>query len=177
VTPKKSAVATTHEFLGGKLWYLREGGEVTVGLASSTIEEIGAVQSVDFPDTTGSVEEGDVIAIVEGDRDTFEVTAPMDGFILEVNTAIEDEPSILSDDPTEEGWVLKLEPLDLDESDDDSDNDDDNDSDDDLDDEDEDEDLDDEDEDEDEDLDDEDFDDEDEEGEDSDEDEGGRRRR
>jgi len=117
VTSKKtSAVATMTEFLGGKLWYLREGGEVTVGLMASTIEDIGAVQSVDFPDTAGSVEAGDVIAIIEGDRDTFEVTAPLDGFILEVNGAAEDEPNIISDDPTEEGWVIKLEPMDLDES-------------------------------------------------------------
>ncbi len=151
---KTSAVATMTEFLGGKLWYLREGGEVTVGLMASTIEDIGAVQSVDFPDTAGSVEAGDVIAIIEGDRDTFEVTAPMDGFILEVNGAAEDEPNIISDDPTEEGWVIKLEPMDLDESEQD----------------DEDEDLDDEDEDEDEDFDDEDFDDEDEDEDDEDED-------
>ena len=166
MTQKKSAVATLTEFLGGKLWYLREGGEVTVGLTAATIEEIGAVQSVDFPDTAGSVEEGDVIAIIEGDRETFEVTAPMDGFILEVNNSAEDEPNIISEDPTEEGWVIKLEPMDLEESEQEED---------------EDEDLD---EDEDEDFDDEDFDDEDEEDEDldedeeeeSDEDEGGGRR-
>jgi len=174
VTQKKSAVATMNEFLGGKLWYLREGGEVTVGLMASTIEDIGAVQSVDFPDTAGSVEAGDVIAIIEGDRDTFEVTAPMDGFILEVNGAAEDEPNIISDDPTEEGWVIKLEPMDLDESEEEDEDEDLDDEDEDFDDEDEDEDFDDEDE-------DEDFDDEDEdedsEEEESDDDEGQGRRR
>lgn len=114
-TKKTSAVATMTEFLGGKLWYTREGTEVTVGLTSSTIEEIGAVQSIDFPEVSGSVEEGDVIAVVEGDRDTFEVTAPMDGFILEVNSAAEDEPNVISDDPLEEGWLMKLEPMDAEE--------------------------------------------------------------
>lgn len=114
MTQKKSAVATINEFLGGKLWYTREAGEVTVGLTSSTIEEIGAVQSVDFPETSGSVEEGDVIAVIEGDQDTFEVTAPMDGFILDVNDAARDEPNIVSEDPLEEGWVIRLEPMDLD---------------------------------------------------------------
>ena len=148
---KTSAVATVNEFLGGKLWYTREGGEVTVGLMSATVEEIGAVQSIDFPDTAGSVEEGDVIAIVEGERDSFEVTAPMDGYILEVNTSAEDEPNVISEDPLEEGWVIKLEPMDLeeDESDDedseedfdDEDLDDEDSDDDDLDDEDSDEDL------------------------------------
>ena len=114
-TKKKSAVASVTEFLSGKLWYTREGGEVTVGLTSSTIEEIGAVQSVDYPETAGSVEEGDVIAIIEGDRDSFEVTAPIDGHILEVNSGAEDEPNVISEDPLEEGWVIKLEPLDAEE--------------------------------------------------------------
>ena len=121
---KTSAVATVTEFLGGKLWYSREGGEVTVGLTSATVEEIGAIQSIDFPDTAGSVEEGDVIAIIEGDRDTFEVTAPMDGYIMEVNTSAEDEPNMIYEDPLEEGWLLKLEPMDLEEDEEDDDSDD-----------------------------------------------------
>ncbi|MBU6375429.1 MAG: glycine cleavage system protein H [Bdellovibrionales bacterium] len=128
-TKKSSAVATITEFLGGKLWYSREGGEVTVGLTSATVEEIGAIQSIDFPDTAGSVEEGDVIAVIEGDHDTFEVTAPMDGTILEVNSAAEDEPHVISDDPMEEGWVIKLEPLDWEEEEEDDDDDDDSDED------------------------------------------------
>ncbi len=128
---KKSTTPAIQEYLGGKLWHLRENAEVTVGLTAATIEEIGAVQSVDFPETSGLVEEGDVIAIVEGENDTFEVTAPCDGMILEVNDALEEEANLVSEDPSEQGWLIKIEPDDaLDEESDEDDSDDDEDSDD-----------------------------------------------
>ena len=107
---KKSSVPSVQEYLGGKLWHLREGSEMTIGLTAATLEEIGAVQGVEFPESAGLVEEGDVIAIVEGENETFEVTAPTDGMILEVNDLMEDEPNLVSEDPMEQGWLVKIEP-------------------------------------------------------------------
>ena len=91
--------------------------------AAATIEEIGAVQSVDFPETSGMVEAGDVIAVVEGENDTFEVTAPKDGMILEVNDLLEEEPNLASEDPSEQGWLVKIEPDDAVEDEDDEEDD------------------------------------------------------
>jgi glycine cleavage system H protein len=107
---KKSSVPSVQEYLGGKLWHLREGSEMTIGLTAATLEEIGAVQGVEFPESSGLVEEGDVIAIIEGENETFEVTAPTDGMILEVNDLMEDEPNLVSEDPMEQGWLVKIEP-------------------------------------------------------------------
>ncbi|MFN7685224.1 MAG: glycine cleavage system protein H [Oligoflexia bacterium] len=130
---KSPLVPAIQEYMGGKLWHLRESGEMTVGLTAATLEEIGTVQSVEFPESSGLVEQGDVIAIVEGENDTFEVTAPTDGMILEVNDLLEDEPTLIADDPTEQGWLVKIEPDDVleeeeeeqdDEQDDESDEDD-----------------------------------------------------
>ncbi len=106
----RSLVPAVKEYLGGKLWYLREGAETTVGLTAATLEEIGTVQGIEFPESSGLVEEGDVIAIVEGENETFEVTAPADGMILEVNDLLEDEPGLVADDPMEQGWLVKIEP-------------------------------------------------------------------
>lgn len=97
------------EFMDGKLWFHRKGSAVTVGVTSLAIEEVGAVESVDLPSEGDDFEKGDVIATVDGTNGKLEVTAPASGFVQEVNEAVSSEPDVVSDDPLEEGWLIKLE--------------------------------------------------------------------
>lgn len=105
-----SDVAPKHgEYLDGKLWFQRKLSMVTIGLTSHAIEEIGAVQSIDFPEQGLDIEKGEVIITVEGTSATLEVTAPASGIVEEVNEAAQTEPDMVSDDPLEEGWLVKIE--------------------------------------------------------------------
>lgn len=97
------------EYLDGKLWFSRKLSMVTIGLTSHAIEEIGAVQGIEFPEEGLDVEKGEVILTVEGTNSNFEVTAPASGIVQEVNEAAKDEPDMVSDDPLEEGWLVKIE--------------------------------------------------------------------
>ena len=97
------------EFLEGKLWFARKGSIVTVGLTSAAIEEIGPVETMEFPDEDDDFGKGDPMLTVSGSRGTIEVIAPATGIIKEINTAAQDEPEMVSDDPLEEGWLVKLE--------------------------------------------------------------------
>jgi glycine cleavage system H protein len=97
------------EYQDGKLWFHRKLAHVTIGLTSAAIEEIGSVESVDLPSDGDDFEKGDVVATVEGTNGTLEVTAPASGFVKEMNEALNEEPAIVSEDPLEEGWLIKLE--------------------------------------------------------------------
>jgi glycine cleavage system H protein len=37
-----------------------------------------------------------------------EVYTPVSGDVIEVNSALEDEPELINDDPHGEGWLVKL---------------------------------------------------------------------
>ena len=50
-----------------------------------------------------------VVLTVEGTNSNLEVTAPAAGIVQEVNEAAKDEPDMVSDDPLEEGWLVKIE--------------------------------------------------------------------
>ncbi len=97
------------EFLEGKLWFTRKSSVITVGLTNSGIEEIGAVESIEFPSEGDDFDKGDVVATVEGTKGSFEVTAPAAGVVHEINEAAKAEPEMISEDPLEEGWLIKLE--------------------------------------------------------------------
>src|SRR5262245_18598694 len=103
-------VAPKHgEYLDGKLWFQRKGTTVTLGLTNSGIEDVGNVQGIDFPEEGLDFEKGEVIITLDGSNGSFEVTAPASGIVQEVNEAAKAEPDMISEDPLEEGWLVKIE--------------------------------------------------------------------
>lgn len=97
------------EFHDGKLWFHRKGSIVTLGVTSLGIEEIGEVESVDFPDEGADFQKGEVLLTVDGTHGKLEVSTPASGIVQEVNSAAQEEPGMVSEDPLEEGWLVKLE--------------------------------------------------------------------
>jgi glycine cleavage system H protein len=82
---------------------------VTVGLTNSAIEELGEIEGVELPSEGDDFDKGDVVVTVEGTKGAFEVTTPAAGVINEINESAKGEPTMISEDPLEEGWLVKLE--------------------------------------------------------------------
>lgn len=97
------------EYLEGKLWYQRKGSILTIGLTHVAVNEVGSVESIEFPDEGEDCKKGEVVATVDGSNGNLEVVTPATGVIYEVNRAVQDEPDRVSDDPEDEGWLFKLE--------------------------------------------------------------------
>ena len=97
------------EFMDGKLWFTRKLKAVTVGLTSAAIEELGEIEDLTLPSDGDDFEKGEVMVTVEGTHGSLEVIAPASGLVQEVNSALQSEPGVVSEDPLEEGWLVKLE--------------------------------------------------------------------
>src|SRR4051794_29408217 len=97
------------EYLEGKLWFHRKGLVLTVGLTNVAVEEVGSVESIEFPDEGDDFDKGEVVATVDGSHGKIEVISPAAGIIQEINSAAQEEPDMVSEDPLEEGWLIKLE--------------------------------------------------------------------
>lgn len=97
------------EFLDGKLWFERRTNIVTVGVTNAAIEEIGQVEGVEFPSEGDDFDKGEVIATLDGNTGRLEILAPAAGVIQDINQTAAKEPDIISEDPLEEGWLVKLE--------------------------------------------------------------------
>lgn len=97
------------EFLEGKLWFHRKGAIVTLGMTNLAVEEVGQVQSIEFPDEGTDFGKGDTVLTIDGTNGKLEVVAPATGIVSEVNEAAKEEPDMVSEDPLEEGWLIKLE--------------------------------------------------------------------
>ncbi len=96
------------EFSEGRLWFTRRNSVVTIGLTNLAIESLGAVQAIEFPSEGDDFEKGDAVLTVDGSSGKLEVTAPATGTVHEVNEAAQEEPDMVTEDPLEEGWLVKL---------------------------------------------------------------------
>jgi glycine cleavage system H protein len=100
------------EFEGGQLWYSRRGNVLTIGLTSSAIDKLGDLDTITLPEEGDHFDAGDAILTVEGTHGSVEVVLPTKGVVLSVGPSASD-PAAVSEDPLEEGWLVKYQIEDL----------------------------------------------------------------
>ena len=96
------------------MWLNVEGDEVVIGITTYAAEQLGEAVFVELPDEGDTLSRDDAVGVIEGGETTLEVLAPLDGEITEVNTALTDNPTLISDDPQGEAWLFKVAPEDPD---------------------------------------------------------------
>ncbi len=90
-------------------WVRVEDGLAVVGISDAAQDMLSDVVFVDLPEVGEDVEAGDAVAVVESVKAAEDVYAPVSGAIVEVNTALEDTPELVNDDPYE-AWFFKIRP-------------------------------------------------------------------
>lgn len=92
-------------------WVRDENGICSVGITDYAQGELGDIIYLDITSEPGTeVKQGDVLGSLEAIKTVSEVFSPVSGKIVEINTAINDNPSVVNTDPYGAGWMLKIEP-------------------------------------------------------------------
>jgi glycine cleavage system H protein len=89
-------------------WVRLEGDVATVGISNFAQEQLGDVVFVELPDVGKTVKQNGDACVVESVKAASEVYAPVDGEIVEVNAALEEDPELVNQSPTGEGWFMKI---------------------------------------------------------------------
>ena len=89
-------------------WVRVDGDVATVGISDHAQEALGDIVFAEVPDAGKSVAKGDDAAVVESVKAASDVYAPVSGQIVEANSALSDDPSLINRDPEGEGWFFKL---------------------------------------------------------------------
>lgn len=90
-------------------WVLVEGSTATVGITAYAAEKLGDVVYVDLPEVGTALASGSIVGEIESTKSVGELFAPVDGTVLEKNSAVEDTPELVNSDPLGEGWLIKIE--------------------------------------------------------------------
>lgn len=106
------------------MWYQEDDGIITIGINEEGLADITEITSVDLPQEQEKVEEDVAIGTIETDDGPLDIFSPVEGTVIEVNSSVLEEPSVIQDDCYEEGWLLRIEAsADIDEDEDDEDDD------------------------------------------------------
>ena len=91
--------------------YLRptgEPGEYYVGITDYAQGELGDVVFVGAPAAGDTFGRMDVFGTVEAVKAVSDLYCPVSCEVVEVNAAVESDPSVVNADPYGEGWLIKV---------------------------------------------------------------------
>jgi glycine cleavage system H protein len=89
-------------------WARIDGETATVGISDHAQSELTDVVYVELPQLGKTVDAGDPTAVVESVKAASDIYAPVSGEVIEVNPAVEADPSLVNTDPYGAGWIFKL---------------------------------------------------------------------
>ena len=89
-------------------WVRIEGDTATIGITDHAQDELGDVVFVELPEEGDTFDAGESFGTVESVKAVSDLYTPVGGEVVEVNSALEDAPENINEDPYGEGWIVKL---------------------------------------------------------------------
>ncbi len=101
--PENLKYAKSHE------WVRDDGdGVVTVGISDFAQEKMTELVYVELPEADREIEAGDELAVVESVKSASDIYSPVSGTVIEANTALEDDPTLVNSAPYSDGWMFQI---------------------------------------------------------------------
>lgn len=90
-------------------WIKIDGNTALIGITDYAQGELGDIVFVELPDIGADIEQNKPFGTIEAVKAVSDMNAPLSGKVIEVNTALDDEPMVINQDPYGEGWFIKIE--------------------------------------------------------------------
>ncbi len=98
--------STDHE------WVRTDGELVRIGITDYAQDALGDVVFVELPEVGTQVAANASFSEIESTKSVSDIFAPVSGEIVEVNSALDDTPELVNEDPYGEGWICAIRPSD-----------------------------------------------------------------
>ena len=102
----------------GYEWLQIEDGIITVGINEAGLDEFTEISAINLPAVDDEIVPDEICGEIETDQGPLNLYCPVEGQVIEINEAVVEDPNLLVEDPTGDGWLFKVEaknPEDLDE--------------------------------------------------------------
>jgi len=89
-------------------WVSVDGTTASIGITEYAAQQLGDVVYVSLPATGASVTAGEACGEVESVKSVSDLYSPVDGEVVEVNSELEDDPSLVNAEPYVGGWLFRV---------------------------------------------------------------------
>ncbi len=91
---------------------LEADGRITVGITAYAQNALGDVVFVQLPELTRYTRHAEV-SVVESVKAASSINMPLDGEVVEVNSALDATPELVNEAPLGDGWFFRFVPTDI----------------------------------------------------------------
>lgn len=102
-------MAENLKFTEDHVWVRITGKRAQIGLSEYMQDELGEIIAVELPDVGDVLERGESFGEIESVKTVSDLIAPVSGTVSATNTDLEDQPTLVNEDPYREGWLLEIE--------------------------------------------------------------------
>lgn len=102
-TPAELKYLKSHE------WVKVEGKNARIGITDFAQHELTDVVFVELPKAGKEVKAAGRAAVIESVKTAVDVYSPVSGKVVEVNSALENDPGIVNRDPYGKGWMFVVQ--------------------------------------------------------------------
>ena len=89
-------------------WVEVDGDTATVGITNHAQESLGYIVFIDLPTVGKEVKSNEELCVIESVKAASDIYAPIDGEVIEINNNLNDDASIVNQDPEKDGWIFKM---------------------------------------------------------------------
>ena len=89
-------------------WVEVDGDTATVGITNHAQESLGDIVFIDLPTVGKEVKSNEELCVIESVKAASDIYAPIDGEVIEINNNLNDDASIINQDPEKDGWIFKM---------------------------------------------------------------------
>lgn len=83
-----------------------------VGISDFAQSALGDLTFVELPAVGATITKGEEFGTLESTKSVSPLMSPVDGKIVAINEALNDDPGAVNRDPYGEGWIVEVEPSD-----------------------------------------------------------------
>jgi len=102
--PNYLKYADTHEYVK------EENGFLRIGVSEFAIDQLGDIVFVELVEKGSNLKKGETFGTIESVKAVEEVYLPFSGEVISVNEGVVDNPEVLQNDPTGDGWLVIIKP-------------------------------------------------------------------
>jgi glycine cleavage system H protein len=85
-----------------------EDGVYFVGVTDYAQGELGDVVYVELPEAGATFDKMDAFGTIEAVKAVSDLFCPVKAEVLEVNSALDDDPAMVNSDPYGDGWMIRI---------------------------------------------------------------------
>lgn len=90
-------------------WVALDGDTATIGITDFAADQLGDIVYVELPEVGKVLTLGMVFGEAESIKSVSPLYSPVAGTVVEVNSAVADDPALVNTSPFGEAWLIKVQ--------------------------------------------------------------------